>query len=64
MERKRRIDCVRQDMIEMAVSDEMASDRGEDMLRRPQVSWVKGWKKTIEIDKTVKKNWYYFLLRL
>jgi hypothetical protein len=37
---KRRIDCVRQDMREMDVSDEMTGKRmeGEDMLRRPQVS--------------------------
>jgi hypothetical protein len=27
--KKRCIDCVRQDMSEMAVSDEMTSDRGE-----------------------------------
>jgi hypothetical protein len=40
-------ESVRQDMREMVVSDEMTSDRmdGENMLRRPQVSWEKGRKK-------------------
>jgi hypothetical protein len=36
---------VRQDIREMAVSDEMTSDKGEgeeDMLRRPQMNWEKG----------------------
>jgi hypothetical protein len=39
--KKRWIDCVRQDLREMTVSDEMTSDRGENMLCRLKVSWEK-----------------------
>jgi hypothetical protein len=37
--KKRWIDCVRQDMREMAVSDRR--EWSEDMLRRPQMNWAK-----------------------